>query len=96
LFWELYGKAPPDSSLPISLTITRADESFLKRTFQALRIAPKAMPLNIRWQENGAAGVLSPRSIVLDLSMVPAGKYVVKLQAGDDPKASSSRLIEVK
>jgi len=95
LFWELYGLAPADSTLPVSLTITRADESFLKRTFQALRIAPKSMPLNIRWQENGASGVLSPRSIVLDLSMVPAGKYVVKLQAGDDPKASSSRLIEV-
>lgn len=95
LFWELYGKAPADSTLPISLTITRVDEGLLSRAFQALRIAPKTMPLNIRWQENGASGVLSPRSIVLDLSMVPAGKYVVKLQAGNDPKASSSRLIEV-
>lgn len=96
LFWELYGKAPADSAVPISLTITPVDESLLKRTFRALRIAPKAMPLNIRWQENGSSGVLSPRSIVLDLSMVPAGKYSVKLQVGDEPQASSSRIIEVK
>jgi len=95
LFWELYGKAPADSSLPISLTITRVDEGLLSRAFHALRITPKPMPLNIRWQENGAAGVLSARSIVLDLSMVPAGRYSVKLQAGTDPQAASSRVIEV-
>jgi hypothetical protein len=54
------------------------------------------MPLNIRWQENGAAGVLSARSIVLDLSMVPPGRYSVKLEAGNEPRAASSRIIEVK
>ena len=96
LFWELYGKAPADSALPISLTIMPIDEGLLRRTFRALRIAPKLTPLNIRWQENGAAGVLSARSIVLDLSAVPAGKYAVKLEVGDYPKAATSRIIEVK
>jgi hypothetical protein len=96
LFWELYGKAPADSTVPISLTITRVQESLLRRTFRALRIVPKPMPLNIRWQENGAAGVLSARSIVLDLSAIPAGKYAVKLQVGDDARAASSRIIEIK
>ena len=96
LFWELYGKTPADSALPISLTIMPIDEGLLRRTFRALRIAPKLTPLNIRWQENGAAGVLSARSIVLDLSAVPAGKYSVKLEVGDYPKAVASRIIEVK
>jgi len=59
-----------------------------------LRIVPKASPLNIRWQENGAAGVMSPRSVVLDLSAVPAGKYSVKLEVGTG--ASTARVIEVK
>ncbi|MFL5501009.1 MAG: hypothetical protein ACJ79Q_07230 [Gemmatimonadaceae bacterium] len=96
LFWELYGKTPADSSVPISLTITRVEESLLRRTFRALRIVPKPMPLNIRWQENGAAGVLSARSIVLDLSAIPSGRYAVKLQVGDDTRAAASRVIEVK
>ena len=96
LFWELYGKTPLDSALPISLTIQPIEEGLFRRTFRALHIAPKLSPLNIRWQENGAAGVLSARSIVLDLSMVPAGKYSVKLEVGDDPKATTSRIIEVK
>ncbi|MFL5631809.1 MAG: hypothetical protein ACJ77T_11175, partial [Gemmatimonadaceae bacterium] len=96
LFWELYGMTPADSTLPTSLTITPMGEGFLKRTFRALRIAPKATPLNIRWTENGAAGVFSARSVLLDLSLVPPGKYSVKLEVGNSPVASTSRVIEVK
>jgi hypothetical protein len=96
LFWELYGKTPADSALPISLTITPIEEGVLRRAFRALRIAPKATPLNIRWQENGAAGVLSARSVLLDLSLVPAGKYAVKIEVGNSPAAVASRNIEVR
>jgi hypothetical protein len=96
LFWELYGKVPVDSALPISLTITPIDEGFLRRAFRALRLAPKLTPLNIRWQENGASGVLSARSVLLDLSLVPAGRYAVKLEVGNDPTATASRIIEVR
>ena len=96
LFWELYGKTPADSALPISLTITPVDAGLMRRAFRALRIAPKATPLNIRWQENGASGVLSARSVLLDLSLVPAGKYAVKLEVGNNPAAATSRVIEVR
>jgi hypothetical protein len=96
LFWELYGKTPADSALPISLTITPVDVSLLRRAFHALRIASKPSPLNIRWQENGSSGVLSARSVLLDLSLMPAGKYAVKLEVGNYPAATTSRVIEVK
>lgn len=95
LFWELYGKTPADSALPISLTITPIEEGFLRRAFRALRIVPKVTPLNIRWRENGASGVVSARSVLLDLSLVPAGKYAVKLEVGNYPLAVASRIIEV-
>ncbi|MDB4870252.1 MAG: hypothetical protein JWL97_1256, partial [Gemmatimonadales bacterium] len=95
LFWELYGKTPADSALPISLTITPIDQGFIRRAFRALRIVPRVTPLNIRWQENGASGVLSARSVLLDLSLVPAGKYAVKLEVGNYPLAVASRIIEV-
>ena len=96
LFWELYGKTPTDSAVPVSLTITPVDAGFFKRAFRALRIAPKPTPLNIRWQENGASGVLSPRSVLLDLSLIPAGKYSVQLEVQGYPLATTSRTIEVK
>jgi hypothetical protein len=95
LFWELYGKTPADSALPISLTITPIGEGFFRRAFRALRIVPKVAPLNIRWQENGAAGVLSARSVLLDLSQLSAGKYAVKLEVANNPLAVASRIIEV-
>jgi hypothetical protein len=95
LFWELYGKTPADSALPISLTITPIDQGLIRRAFRALRIVPRVTPLNIRWQENGASGVLSARSVLLDLSLIPAGKYAVKLEVGNYPLAVASRIIEV-
>jgi hypothetical protein len=96
LFWELYGRSPADSALPISLTITPIDESILRRAFRALRIAPKPTPINIRWEENGSSGVLSARSVLLDLSLVPPGKYAVKLEAGAAAASTTTRIIEVK
>jgi len=96
LFWELYGKAPVDSALPVSLTITPIEAGFFRRALRALKIAPRATPLNIRWQENGASGVLSARSVLLDLSLVPPGKYEVKLEVGTVQPAQASRVIRVR
>ena len=96
LFWELYGSTPADSALPISLTITPVDQSLVRRLFRALRVTPRLTPVNIRWQENGTSGVLSARSVLLDLSLVPAGRYSVKLEVGSYPTAVASRVIEVK
>jgi hypothetical protein len=34
--------------------------------------------------------------VLLDLSLMPAGKYAVKLEVGNYPAATTSRIIEVK
>jgi hypothetical protein len=34
--------------------------------------------------------------VLLDLSLVPAGRYSVKLEVGNAPAASASRTIEVR
>lgn len=96
LFWELYGEAPADSTLPISLTISPLETGLLRSALGALRVAPKPSPLNIRWQENGAAGVLSARSLLLDLSLLPAGKYEVKLEVGTAQFATARRIIRIR
>ena len=96
LFWELYGKAPLDSAVPISLTISPLDGGMLRTALRALRIAPRATPLNIRWQENGASGLLSARSLLLDLSLVPPGRYEVKLEVGAVNPATASRIIRIR
>jgi hypothetical protein len=96
LFWELYGEAAADSTLPISLTISPLETGLLRSALGALRIAPKPTPLNIRWQENGASGLLSARSLLLDLSLLPTGKYEVRLEVGAVPGAVSRRVIRIR
>ncbi len=96
LFWELYGRAPADSALPISLTITPIEGGLLGKAARALRIGQKPTPLNIRWQENGSAGVLSARAVSLDLSLVPKGRYAVKLEIGSAEVAKAAKVIEVR
>jgi hypothetical protein len=71
------------------------EDGFFRHAFRVLRIAAKQTPLNIRWQDNGAAGVLSARAVVLDLSLVPKGRYSVKLEVGSERGAFASRVIEV-
>ncbi|HEU4748875.1 MAG TPA: hypothetical protein VFS56_10270, partial [Gemmatimonadaceae bacterium] len=96
LFWELYGEASADSTLPISLTISPLETGLLRSALSALRVAPKPTPLNVRWQENGASGVLSARSLLLDLSLLPAGKYEVKLEVGTTQAATARRVIRIR
>jgi hypothetical protein len=96
LFWEIYGTAPADSTLPISLTISPLETGRFRAALGALRIAPKVTPLNIRWQENGATGMLSARSVMLDLSLVPPGKYEVKLEVGATKVASATKVIRIR
>jgi len=96
LFWELYGKAPADTALPVSLTISPLGAGFLRSAMRALRLAPKATPLSVRWQENGASGVLSARSVLLDMSLVPPGRYEVKLEVGASNPASTSTVIRIR
>lgn len=96
LFWELYGKAPADSTLPVSLTLTPMESGLMGKAARALRIGPRATPLNIRWQENGSAGVLSARAVSLDLSLVPKGRYEVRLEVGAGEVARATKRIEVR
>ncbi len=96
LFWEIYGRAFADSTLPVSLTISPLETGRFRAALGVLRIAPKATPLNIRWAENGAAGVLSARSVMLDLSLVPPGKYEVKLEVGATKIARTSKVIRIR
>jgi hypothetical protein len=96
LFWEIYGRAPADSTLPVSLTISPLETGRLRAALGVLRMAPKPTPLNIRWQENAAAGMLSARAVMLDLSLVPPGKYEVKLEVGATTAATTSKVIRVR
>ena len=97
IYWETYGVARTDSAQPVSLTLTRVQMGTLRRIGQSIGLASRASPLTIRWNQMISAESITARSVVLDLSLIPKGRYLPKIESGPKTQiaASSSRLIEI-
>ena len=92
IYWETYGLAQSDSTQPVSLTLTRVQVGALRRLGESIGLASRMSPLKIQWnQVNGST--IAYRAVVLDLSLVPAGKYELTIQTSS---AVNTRLIEIK
>ena len=92
IFWETYGLARSDSAQPVSLTLTRVEVGTLRRLGETIGLASKASPLTIRWNQVSTGSEIAARSVVLDLALIPRGKYLLRIDAS---AASSSRIIEI-
>jgi hypothetical protein len=97
VYWETYGLARTDSAQPVSLTLTRVQVGTLRRIGESIGLASRASPLTIRWNQMMSAGSVTARSVVLDLSLIPKGRYLLKIDAGPQTRivASSTRLVEI-
>ncbi len=97
-YWEIYGLAVADSALPVSLQLTPINRNALRRLGESIGLVNRATPLNIGWRDSPGHGAVSARSVVLDLSLIPRGRYELRVEvkpAGRDP-AVSSRTIDVR
>jgi len=98
LYWEAYGLARPDSALPVSLTLTRITEGALRKLAEAIGLGKRSSPLSIAWRETPSLGGIATRSVVLDLSLIPRGRYKLKLELtpSGSPPVTSTRTIEIR
>lgn len=84
VYWEIYPRhdttAAPDSG-DVTVTVTRVGGGAFRAMAEALRIAPRIGPIAVRWRDEGPDARIA-RSIVLDLSALPAGRYRVSVGAG--------------
>jgi hypothetical protein len=96
LYWETYGLARQDSALPVSLTLSRMS-SGLRKLVESIGLGKQSTPMSIAWRETPAFGGIATRSVVLDLSLIPRGRYKLKLEmiprAG--PPVTSTRVIDI-
>lgn len=92
IFWETYGLPRSDSARAVSLTLTRVQTGTLRRLGESIGLAARSSPLTIRWNQVSVGAEVAARSMVLDLSLIPRGKYLLRVDAG---VASSSRVIEI-
>jgi hypothetical protein len=92
IYWETYGLAQSDSTQPVSLTLTRVQQSVLRRLGESIGLASRMSPLRIQWnQVNGST--IAYRAVVLDLSLIPQGKYDLTIQTSS---AVTTRTIELR
>jgi hypothetical protein len=97
LYWETYGLAKADSALPISLAMTRITENAFRRIVESIGLAKRTAPMSIAWRDTPPISGIAARSVVLDLSLLPKGKYEIKVEmkpAGSAPVVST-RSIEI-
>jgi hypothetical protein len=97
-FWEVYGVRSAGEILSVTVSVERIGASWRTRAAERLGLTSKATPLRVRWQEvpTRESGIAN-RAIVIDLAMLPPGRYRIALAvaADDGSSATSERLIEL-
>lgn len=96
VYWETYGLTAADSALPARMTITPIGQSVLRKLGESFGVISKTAPLIVGWRDSPSAGGISSRSMIIDFSLIPRGKYrlSVTVSAASGP-VSSSKVIEV-
>ena len=98
IYWELYGVRPAGEPLSITLAVERVRIGWTTRAAERLRMATKATPLRVRWQEvpKRDSGIAA-RAITIDVSALPAGSYRMQLvvAAEDGSTAARERFVEL-
>jgi hypothetical protein len=73
-----------DDGAELSITVARIDGGIFSRLGQALRIVPRVSPVAMQWHDAQIGDGIAARSVVLNLSQLPPGKYRITLAAGPD------------
>jgi hypothetical protein len=88
--------AQGDSAQPVSLTLNRVQVGTIRRIGESIGLASRSSPLTIRWNQMMSVGSMTARAVVLDLSLIPKGRYMLRIETGSQGRtASTSRLIEI-
>ena len=90
VYWETYGEDPSDSATTVSLTLTPLAPGVVTRVLRSLGVGRKLAPVDVRWRSARPGATVQPRSVLLDLSQVAAGRYDLRLTVGDGPASHST------
>ncbi len=80
VFWETYGLRPGGEALAVGLTLERVGTPLIQRAAEALGLADRATPLQVRWPEQPDARTgIAARALTVDLSALAPGRYRLRL-----------------
>jgi hypothetical protein len=101
IYWEAYNTNPTGEGLNVSITVAPENSGgggWLRRRLVALRLVREAQPVTIGMRDVSARGLAySPRSVVVDLATLNAGRYLMQLEldAGGGNVVRAERAITV-
>jgi hypothetical protein len=97
LYWELYGDLARSDSVTYAVSVERRGVSWLRRLAERTRLADKTQPVRVGFDERPAGGAVSARSLLVDVSTIPAGEYRLTLTVrSGDRILTRSRAIDVR
>jgi hypothetical protein len=79
LYWELYGDLAQTDSITYAVSVERRGASWLRRLAERTRLADRPQPVRVGFDERPAGGAVSARSLLVDVSTIPAGQYRLTL-----------------
>jgi hypothetical protein len=95
----MYGVSPAGEELAYTLTVSRIGTSWYRRAAEKLKVLDRRAPVRMKWQEPSARpGATRSRAIAVDFSTLQEGRYKIDLtlDAGGQPAATASRIVDVK
>jgi hypothetical protein len=79
LYWELYGDLARTDSVTYAISVERRGASWLRRLAERTRLADRPQPVRVGFDERPGGGGVSARSLLVDVSTIPAGEYRLTL-----------------
>lgn len=89
IYWETYNTRPTGEGMQVSITVAPEDApgsgNWLKKGLTALRLIREAKPVSVGMRDVSARGLAyTPRSVVVDLTTLKPGRYVLELEVTAD------------
>ncbi len=97
LYWELYGDLAQTDSITYAVSVERRGASWLRRLAERTRLADRPEPVRVAFDERPSRGEVSARSLLVDVSHIPAGQYRLTLSVQSARRAVSRHVnVEVR
>ncbi|HEY0997496.1 MAG TPA: hypothetical protein VGD77_15985, partial [Gemmatimonadaceae bacterium] len=96
VFWETYGLDAAGEVVSVTMTLQRTGAPLMRRAAEALGLADRAAPLQVRWREQPDARTgIASRALTLELSSLAPGRYRIRLvtEAGSRRATSERELV---
>lgn len=98
VYWELYGALARAQAINYNVTVERIGAGWLRRVAERARLLDRPQPVRVGFDDRpGAHGDVAARSLLIDVSHIPPGRYRLTLTvAAPERVAVARREIEVR